>query len=170
MKMKRLISVLLAAVLCALALASCNGGGSGEGEQGGTKAPEAAKLEKLTKTSFEFDAPALPGTKSKELLGNPDRGFRLEVCLQAATGKNHSGDDAEDAIAAFDSEYNYYKDDKPVLAQTYVYLTEYCNTPTIPQEAIDNISKYFDHLHSKGIRMILRFAYQHESKDGPTAN
>lgn len=93
------------------------------GEQGGTKAPEGAKLEKLTKTAFEFDAPALPGTKSKELLENPDRGFRHELGFLAKSFAD-KGDLDRDFTAAVDEMIALYADDKPQLAQVYVYLTD----------------------------------------------
>lgn len=156
MKIKSLISAALACVLCALTFAAC--GPNGDGKTDPTKGAADGN-----KTSFEFAAPALPGSKSKELLGNPDRGFRLETYLHAATGMSGGSDDGwpKDAITAFDEEYNYYVDDKPVIAQTYVYLAEYSRVPTLPQSALDNITKFFDHIHSKGVRMLLRFAYKY---------
>ena len=119
----------------------------------------------LTKKQFAFSTPGLPSTKSKELLKNPDRGFRLELYVNAADGKWLLADGGKrPAVECTQDQLDQYASDSPQLAQTYVYLTDYYNKD-LDRTALDNIQKYFDFLDSKGIRMLLRFAYEHDEND-----
>lgn len=125
----------------------------------------------LTKTQFNFSTPGLPGSRSKELLNNPDRGFRLEVYINASDGGWYPANDrTRSAIEHTKDQIAQYASDSPGLAQTYVYLTDYYNKD-LDKKALDNIQNYFDFLDSNGIKMLLRFAYEYDEKDkvrGPT--
>lgn len=121
--------------------------------------------EVLTRKEFQFLTPGLPGSKSKELLTNPDRGLRLEVYVNASTGGWYPNyDQNRSAIKHTEEQLAMYAADKPQIAQTYVYLIDYYNRD-LDQKALDNIQTYFDYLQSKGIRMLVRFAYEYDEKD-----
>ena len=91
----------------------------------------------------------------EQLLENPDRGFRMEVRMNA--DKKSS---ANAAIGTLDYWRLFYKSDNPRLVQTYFYLTGLPDT--LPQESFDAMQKYFDACRKKGIKILLRFAYQRE--------
>lgn len=93
------------------------------------------------------------GTQDDALEKNPDRGWRLEAYV------NVCGADAEpekNVTAALE----YYKEYNPQLCQVYFYLTDYKDTPTIPQEGFDRIQRVFDTARERGIKYVVRFAYQ----------
>ncbi len=110
----------------------------------------------------------LPGTQSKELLKNPNRGFRLELTLNPANGKTVNGD--KDAIAYLEEQLSYYGEESPQLAQNYYYLTDYSDKD-LDQKAFDNLQKYFDALEENHIQSMVRFAYEYNENNnvvGPT--
>lgn len=73
----------------------------------------------LTKTQFAFSTPGLPGSRSKELLNNPDRGLRLEVYINAADGGWYPANDrSRSAIDHTKDQIAQYASDNPRLAQT----------------------------------------------------
>ena len=83
----------------------------------------------------------LPGTQSKELLRNPDRGFRMELTLNPATGKTIQWD--KDSIEELREQMTYYYDESPRVAVNGIYLTDYSDRD-LDQRAFDNLQKYFD--------------------------
>lgn len=93
------------------------------------------------------------GTQDDALEQNPDRGWRLE----AYVGVGGTNAEPEKAVT---SALEYYKAYNPQLCQVYFYLTEYKDTPTIPQEGFDRIQRVFDTARERGIKYIVRFAYQ----------
>ena len=52
--------------------------------------------------------------------------------------------------------------------QVYVYLTEYSNTD-LPASALSELKAYFEEISRRGVKMLLRFAYEYtsEQKSGP---
>lgn len=103
--------------------------------------------------SFTTALAPVYGTLDDALELNPDRGWRLEAYVNVA------GTDAEpekNVTAALE----YYKEYNPQLCQVYFYLTDYKDTPTIPQEGLDRIQRVFDTARKCGIKYIVRFAYE----------
>lgn len=106
----------------------------------------AVKNEAILQSDSDYD---------EQLLENPDRGFRMEVRMNA--DKKSS---ANTAIGTLDYWRLFYRSDKPRLVQTYFYLT---NLPdTLPQASFDSMQKYFDACRKRGIKILLRFAYQRD--------
>lgn len=102
------------------------------------------------------------------LLDNPDRGLRGEAYLFLKTNSSayKSNDDAQ---AAFDKEVNRYPEDIK-LVQQYVYITEYYKSD-LDDTAFDNLKTHFEHIRECGVRILLRFAYEHHASEegwGPT--
>jgi hypothetical protein len=104
----------------------------------------AVEKESILQSDADYD---------EQLLENPDRGFRMEVRMDA--DKKSS---ANVAIGTLDYWRRFYKSDKPCLVQTYFYLTGLPDT--LPQESFDAMQKYFDACRKRGIKILLRFAYQ----------
>lgn len=105
----------------------------------------------------------LPGSKSKELLGNPDRGFRYEFAVHVAEDEQEYGisDCNTSAIERAKEQFELYKDDRPQMAQVYVYMHSYMERD-LDEAAFKAMRRYFDLLKEKKIRMLLRFAYQRD--------
>lgn len=99
----------------------------------------------------------LPGTQSKELLRNPDRGFRMELTLNPATGKTIQWD--KDSIEELREQMTYYYDESPRVAVNGIYLTDYSDRD-LDQRAFDNLQKYFDALREQEVRSLVCFAYE----------
>lgn len=95
----------------------------------------------------------LYGTQDDALEKNPDRGWRLEAYVSVG------GTDAEPEKAVI-SALEYYKAYNPQLCQVYFYLTDYKDTPTIDQKGLDRIQRVFDTARERGIKYIVRFAYE----------
>lgn len=106
-----------------------------------SKTNSSAKV--VSKMKYAPALKGLPGTESKTLLQNPNRGFRLELSLNPATGKTAAGD--KDAIDDLKAQLSYYGEDSPQLAQNYIYLLDY-SEKDLDQKAFDNMQKYFDAL------------------------
>lgn len=106
----------------------------------------AVEKESILQSDADYD---------EQLLENPDRGFRMEVRMNA--DKKSS---ATAAIATLDYWRLFYKSDKPCLVQTYFYLTGLPDT--LPQSSFDAMQKYFDACRKRNIKILLRFAYQRE--------
>ncbi|MGN0556275.1 MAG: DUF4874 domain-containing protein [Acutalibacteraceae bacterium] len=105
----------------------------------------------------------LPGSKSRELLGNPDRGFRYELAVHVAEDEQEYGlsDCNTSAIERAKEQFELYKDDRPQMAQVYVYMHSYMERD-LDEAAFKAMRRYFDLLKEKKIRMLLRFAYQRD--------
>lgn len=102
--------------------------------------------------------PALPGSRSEELLQNPNRGLRLEVYLDVGSGRSIFQYAKVDAIEALHQEAAMYAAEKPTLAQVYFYLTDYWNKP-LDADAFARMHAYFEALKALGLKALLRFAY-----------
>ncbi len=102
----------------------------------------------------------LTGNISEELLNNVDRGFRLETYYTLGSGRAWPTDVGSDGYKMLDEEIEFYKDDKPVEIQVYIYLTEYIDKP-LDDIALNQMKDYFEYICSKGMSMLLRFAYDH---------
>lgn len=107
---------------------------------------------------FTIVPAALPGSDTATLLTNPDRGFRLEVYLNVATGKGMYHYQDTDAHAAFEKELAFHAADQPRLAQVYFYLTDYRDKP-LDQAAFARMTAYLQMLRDHHIKALLRFAY-----------
>jgi hypothetical protein len=102
--------------------------------------------------------PALPGNATEQLLSNPDRGFRLEAYLNVATGQGMYQSADMDAFAAFHQALALHQTDRPTLAQTYFYLTDYKARP-LDQIAFANMTRYLEMVAAAHMKVLLRFAY-----------
>lgn len=122
----------------------------------------------LQQFSYSVELVPLPGTKSEELLKNPNRGFRLELNMDIATGNVLEGP-TNAQLAAF-GELKYYEEESPQLAQVYIYLTQYSERD-LDDQALENLQNYFDFFREHNLQILLRFAYEYqetEPKIGPT--
>ena len=103
------------------------------------------------------------------VLPNPERGFRFEKQIAFEPG---------DPQVTFrwpltDVERRYKIEDGVVMAQAYCYLSRYCSED-IPQAKLDALQAAFDEARKEGVKLILRFAYEHTigrppKVQGPTA-
>lgn len=116
---------------------------------------------------YNFTTPALSGTESELLLKNPDRGLRMEVYLDVATGKSVFEYAEKDAIEALDEQIALYESDSPQLVQVYFYLTGYKDKP-LDEKAFENMNCYFEELEKHNLKALLRFAYISDDTN-PTA-
>lgn len=95
----------------------------------------------------------LYGNQDALLEYNPDRGWRLEAYVNAAGSVDNAARELVNAL-------EYYKDYNPQLCQVYFYLNGFNDTLTIPQTGFDCIQKVFDTARARGIKLIVRFAYE----------
>jgi hypothetical protein len=102
------------------------------------------------------------------LLENPDRGLRAEVYITLG-GNSAYPSDGRNAFEYLDEQLALYADDGIKVAQVYVYLVQYCDRE-IPASALEEMKLYFESIRERGIKMVLRFAYEYTSGDkrGPT--
>ncbi|MDE6758973.1 MAG: DUF4832 domain-containing protein [Clostridia bacterium] len=98
---------------------------------------------------------------------NNSRGFRGETYISLGTNEAYPGS-GEDYMQKLENELEILRKDDIRLMQVYVYLIEYYNTD-IPQSAFKQLKDYFQVFESKGIKMLLRFAYETNEgqKNGP---
>ena len=119
--------------------------------------------------TITFDTPALLGASYRELLKNPNRGFRLETYLSVGSGKltselydangKYLGASAgRDASAYLIDRVYEYKVESPMMVQAYFYLTEYRDRD-LDQTAFDNMNAYLQTCRNLGITVSLRFSY-----------
>lgn len=112
----------------------------------------------------------LEGTEFNLLRQNPDRGWRLEtyLTLGSNTVMFHPN---TDPIEFLDVQRELYRDTPVSLVQFYVYLTEYCKKP-LDEKAFHQLNEYLHALRERGLRAVLRFAYEFETdrKTGPTSH
>ncbi|MFC5404776.1 DUF4874 domain-containing protein [Cohnella soli] len=103
--------------------------------------------------------PALSGSRSAELLHNPDRGFRLEIALDVGRNYNAHVPEVSGTTTFLHKHYEDYKGDRPKLAQTYFYLSAYENKD-LDDAAFETMQLFMDELRQMGMRSLLRFSYQ----------
>ena len=108
------------------------------------------------------------------LLDNPDRGFRMETYMTLGTNMfypdklvtpadEQAVPTLDSANASLQQQLQKYTQDRPKIAQQYVYLTLYHNQSTIPMKALDQLKSYFEYVRTLNIKMLLRFAYRNEN-------
>lgn len=99
-------------------------------------------------------------------ISNQSRGFRGEAYINLGTDEAYPGS-GENYYDRLDSQLEAYADDGIRLMQVYVYMGKYSRTD-IPQSAFDRLKEYFETVRSKGLKILLRFAYETESsEEGP---
>lgn len=103
--------------------------------------------------------PLLTGDNSEELLGNIDRGFRLETYYTLGSGKAWP-DGNEDGYEMLNRELDFYADDKVNEIQVFIYLSEYVTKP-LDNLAFSQMKSYFENIREKRMSMLLRFAYDY---------
>ncbi|MDE7336933.1 MAG: DUF4832 domain-containing protein [Clostridia bacterium] len=98
---------------------------------------------------------------------NASRGFRGETYITLGANEAYPGS-GENYMEKLENELEILSKDDVRLMQVYVYLIEFYNTD-IPQSAFDQLKEYFEIFQSKGIKMLLRFAYETSEgqKNGP---
>ena len=102
----------------------------------------------------------LYGDQGDFLAYNPDRGWRLEAFINVA---NSTGDgmgtqpEPEKVVTQALDRYQKYH---PQLCQVYFYLTGYKDKAIIAQEGFDRMQRVFDVARERGIKLIVRFAYE----------
>ncbi len=102
----------------------------------------------------------LSGDKSEQLLSNIDRGFRLETYYTLGSGRAWPEDEGSDGYEMLEEELEFYKEDKAVEIQVYIYLTEYNKKP-LDDLALNQMKDYFQFIRSLNMSMLLRFAYDY---------
>lgn len=111
--------------------------------------------------------PPFTGEAYGLLRRNPDRGFRLEAYLRLGSGGSvfHPG---VTALSYLEGQLQSYQAENCGLIQLYVYLSEYLDRP-LDETAFAQLEEYLNILRGKGLRAVLRFAYEEEAdrKNGP---
>lgn len=103
----------------------------------------------------------LPGTKSRELLHNPDRGFRYELMISLHdAGEYPDNDRSVSFFQLAEQQFDYYEEECPQVAQLYIYMSDYMERD-LDDTAINNLCRCFDFLAERQLRVLIRFAYQH---------
>ncbi|MDR3263511.1 MAG: DUF4874 domain-containing protein [Clostridiales bacterium] len=101
-------------------------------------------------------------SNSEFLLGNPDRGLRLETYITLGNPLTTYPLRTQDPFLAAANEIAKYAQDKPTLAQTYIYLSNYSKS-ALDAQAFAQMKRYFELFRDNGIRMLVRFAYATEN-------
>lgn len=114
--------------------------------------------------SYDFTTPGLAGRESELLLQNPNRGLRMEVYLDVATGKSLFEYADADAFEELERQIAYYESDQPQLIQVYFYLTGYKDKP-LDETAFNNMNRFFEKLEEHNLKAVLRFAYIWDDND-----
>ena len=89
---------------------------------------------------------------------NSSRGFRGETYITLGRGEAYPNSN-EPYMQKLEDELNRLQVDGIKLMQVYVYLIEYCNT-SIPDSAFEQLREYLQVFEQKGIKILLRFAYE----------
>ncbi|MDR1202988.1 MAG: DUF4832 domain-containing protein [Tannerellaceae bacterium] len=104
-------------------------------------------------------------------INNPERGFRLEVAMNVSNGASMwNSSDFPDVTTYLEQQMEEYKEEKIALVQTYFYLTDAIGRE-ITEDEFNRMESFFDTLRKKGLKAILRFAYETDNvavKNGPT--
>lgn len=112
----------------------------------GLSAAEAA-AEGLTTVRFRGLSPNATG--GREGLRNPERGLRLETRIGVSAEQDE----------AWGRQAEAYGTNGLTLAQTYCYLTDFVGKP-ISEEKLRLLQDSFDALRRRGLKAVLRFAYE----------
>lgn len=157
-KSLKAICLFLTAVLLLASLAGCS-----------KPATEIALTELQPRTAPDRSIPQLSGDKSTEMLGNIDRGFRLETYYTLGSGRAWPTDEGSNGYKMLEEELAYYQADCPREIQVYIYLTEYFDKP-LDTHALEQLKAYFETIRSLRLHMLLRFAYDYDqpSEVSPT--
>lgn len=121
------------------------------------------KIEDYASAPTEFDKPpdnSVPLYCGKEIIENPDRGFRGELKITLGTMEEYPNTMLS-AYDALETHYNKYRSENIQYYQLYVYLTRYCKKQ-IDETALAQLTQYMQKIKELGIRVLLRFAYQTE--------
>lgn len=99
---------------------------------------------------------------------NPDRCFRGELYLTLGSG-NEYPENQGTAMERLESQMAKFEEEQVKNYQLYIYLIEFYNK-SLSQEALAQMTKYFQKLEQNGLRVLLRFAYEYSAdfKKGPT--
>ena len=122
-----------------------------------------------TPHSFFINTDSSVPFSAEGLCDNPDRGFRGECYVTLGSFRAYPDDKDSDAFAFLQEELARYPAQSVKILQVYVYLTEFYNKP-LSDKARSQLTKYFEALKEKNIRVLLRFAYEYSSavRKGPT--
>lgn len=102
--------------------------------------------------------PVLTGDQAAQLRGNIDRGFRLETYYTLGSGEAWPGDGI-DGYDYLNDMLAFYSEENVREIQVYIYLKEYYDKD-LDRHALDQMKAYFEYIRSKGMSMVLRFAYE----------
>ena len=114
----------------------------------------------------EFCLPMLTLANARPLLGNPDRGLRMEACITLGETPECYPGSAESPYEKLLAAIEKYKEENPTVAQLYVYLTRYDERP-LDGAAFGQLERMLALCRDNGVRALLRFAYQNESNPDP---
>lgn len=117
--------------------------------------------------TLSYKPEIMSAAEFSRLRENPDRGFRIEtyITLGSNTVMFHPEQTPEQYL---DAQLELYKDVPVKLVQVYVYLIEYCHAP-LDEKAFFQLKSYLEALQARGLRAVLRFAYEFSvnRKTGP---
>lgn len=114
-----------------------------------------------------LSVPPLAGEAYSLLRQNPDRGFRLEAYLRLGSGCAAFHPE-QTALGYLEGQLREYEAEQCRLVQLYIYLSEYLDRP-LDTHALNQLQGYLEALRRKGLRAVLRFAYEEEAnrRHGP---
>lgn len=127
---------------------------------------------KITVQDYDFVVKPLPGSKSKELLNNPDRGLRLEAHFNPSDMSGAPGSQRkQNGIQILKDLISDYSEENPRLVQTYFELADFVNKD-LDKNALDNMKKYLDVVRENKMKALILFAYEYDDKNpiGPTTD
>lgn len=139
---------------------------------------EVARGEAGEKQEIRFHGirPTDPGGRNG--LRNPERGLRIETLIAEPPGAKAWGPSHHlkgKVSAGYSDDWwvldaKHYERHGLTLAQTYCYLTESCDRP-IPPEKLGLLQRSLDQARKNGLKVLLRFAYEKDTKRraGPKA-
>ncbi len=141
MKIKRLISVLLAASMI-FSLCACGGGGGVE------------------PVDLNIDFQPITSESDSMLRYNPDRGWRGEAYVNVGNTDDCNQTPQVDPAVNVKRFVNQYSQYPSKICQVYFYMTTYRNTETLPEYAFKRLQEVFDCAKELGIKLTVRFSYQ----------
>ena len=145
MKQKRYFILILSGLF--FCFASCIHGNNPDKGNG--------KAKTITFRGIYADDPA-----GQEGLYNPERGFRLEIAVDIASGKDvWNPKQFPDITSHLESESAIYASDSVSLVQSYFYLTGFVGKD-LSEDAFTTMDTYFNKLRELGKKAVLRFAYE----------